>query len=740
MMALWAMCATAQPRVTDNGFIKMPSPHPVLTKTLESKALSSATPKRANKAKAGEVEHQVDFVLDFNAKKQLAWYIVLVNDEYLIQSDVDYGLNLVNGSNVMAIPEGTYDIYVRFQNVDLQQEFYVLNDLFVFREQVTIDQDMQLNFAASEAKNHIHFETLTPDGEPVNMGKWAVDDNYENWTELEPHNTDAFFYQQNVYCEDYGWLLANYGNLEVTIEEGPHIRTGHEFLGDFFVNDVSERYTFYTHRVGISGHDVFSTACEVQGASGSVTLTNDPSEYTLFPDPMTDPKHSDDELYQSVEFYTTLEYEVDPPGRIYSYTISTPITDNCNYYLGASLEDSQVGYMPFLEPSVGKLITDVTPWGWVAQQYVPTLVSMRLTKNNGEIIFGNNGVASVGTKSFSSIPPPSFEFEYNELLGRTVRYPLWSTFNPAFSYSMEKKKENLGNNCPTIGAVVGLNEALGERNLMFDRDYIGRYGEKKSEDKEEALVEIYADGELITSLKGTTIGFSLQPSQLTSGDMDINITNSNEAVTVDDLPCSNKAQIHFTIGNEDQFAPTTTMLHFKDANGDITDRFANANAGSLEFSAGDFNESTVAYDYSGGYSGYTHAYNRQAPESVEVSYSPYGEDNWNELPVEEVPENYWPVMGWFYTGSLASVTGEGLNGWFDLKIRLTDAAGNWQEQVISPAFRIDDHAYSSVASVGSSNAHEVARYNLAGQRVDSTATGVVIIKMSDGTAHKVLVK
>ena len=96
-------------------------------------------------------------------------------------------------------------------------------------------------------------------------------------------------------------------------------------------------------------------------------------------------------------------------------------------------------------------------------------------------------------------------------------------------------------------------------------------------------------------------------------------------------------------------------------------------------------------------------------------------------------------MGWFYTGSLASVTGQGQDGWFDLKIKLTDAAGNWQEQVISPAFRIDDLAYSSVATVGSDNAHEVARYTLDGRRADANTKGVVIVKMSDGTARKVIV-
>ena len=58
--------------------------------------------------------------------------------------------------------------------------------------------------------------------------------------------------------------------------------------------------------------------------------------------------------------------------------------------------------------------------------------------------------------------------------------------------------------------------------------------------------------------------------------------------------------------------------------------------------------------------------------------------------------------------------------------------------MISPAFRIDNLAYSNVATVGSDNAREVARYNLASQRVDGDAKGVVIVKMSDGTARKVI--
>ena len=96
-----------------------------------------------------------------------------------------------------------------------------------------------------------------------------------------------------------------------------------------------------------------------------------------------------------------------------------------------------------------------------------------------------------------------------------------------------------------------------------------------------------------------------------------------------------------------------------------------------------------------------------------------------------------PFYGHYFEGSLVEEKSSSSNGWYDIRITLTDESGNSQTQTISPAFRVE-HAQSSMATVGSSNAHEVARYNLAGQRVDADATGVVIVRMSDGTARKVI--
>ena len=130
------------------------------------------------------------------------------------------------------------------------------------------------------------------------------------------------------------------------------------------------------------------------------------------------------------------------------------------------------------------------------------------------------------------------------------------------------------------------------------------------------------------------------------------------------------------------------------------------------------------------------------PMDVTVEYSPYGEENWQELVVEEVPELFqMPGWGYFYRASLADVTGTATQGWFDLRFKLHDDAGNWQEQVVSPAFRIDDLISTAVEEVPAATAvREVARYSVDGRQLSAPQPGLNIIMMSDGTSRKVWVK
>lgn len=731
MMALWAICAVAQlpqslrPQVLEDGFYLMPTPHQVSIKSMmvADKTVSmatSATPKR-NKARADEPTYQIDCVLDFDTKSQIAGSISIVNlDTYIVERGVEHG------SNVLTVPAGTYDIIASFDALDTTQPYEsALYTLHVIREQVTVSADTTMEFSSSEAKNHIHFQTLTINGEPVSTGKWAIDENW-NWTQLEQGNTEDVIYHNRLICKEINYHELNNANFGTVIEGEQYHSFGGEMNSDYYVNDVSDRYTFYSARWAYNDDKiVYASAYEVQGASGDVTITNDPAKFKLYEEPFTVAKHQGEDLYLGVGIFTRQNNDLAYPTDRLEFI--DPLADGETFkcYLSASPDDSNVGMVSYIQPYVNI----IQPWGG---EMVTVLVARPLTLVNGEPVYANNGMGMTENKVSKRLFSFANEFsdEVDDDNWDIIRYPLWPT-HPEFTYPTDKKKGDLGNNCPAFFCSAIQYEISQDvpptGRFIFDYDYAGRYGEKRPDDITDAQVSIKLNSEEIITGQGS---FSAQMDELLSGVIDATVIN--ETVQVDDMAGSNKAQLHYTAGAEDENPPTMTMLHFKASNDDVTDRFATADEGTMEFTAGDFNFGFTPKGVA--------AFDRQIPESVEVSYSPYGEDNWNELTVEEVPENYWPVMGWFYTGSLAGVTGQGLNGWFDLKIRLTDAAGNWQEQVLSPAFRIDDLAYSSVASVGKDNAHEVARYNLAGQRVDANATGVVIIKMSDGTARKVLVK
>ena len=739
MLVLGVLTAMAQPTapiVPDNSFHKMITPHHFMIKfddTAQNPAISDKTmsPPFKGGGGGGTIDPnapKVNFILDFDTETQRAKRITLVNNTTYTDNYQQGIPQLQQGANILSVPKGTYEIIVVFDQLDTSRDDeWSLYQMYVIREQVTINEDMTMNIAASEANNHIDYQTLTIDGEPVYTGKWTVDENW-NWTELEPGNVDDVYYITCIACSDLGNLQTNLGDFGVDIVGETLQQTVAEDMADIYVNDVSERYIFYTYRVAFKGREFYTSASEVVGAAGNITVTNDPSKYKLFQDPFLVPQRQGEQLYPAISFHAI-------PLKTQSYMgtdidFITPLEEGeqIKCYVSSSADESNT-FFPHFEVFVSEKTIESTPWG-EQENYIPVLKSMPLTSTNGHTVFANNGAGAF----YNSEPWTHFEREYSEELddyGQDVKeYPIWPT-HPIFTYPVEKKKGILGNNCPLMicnPLQYELTYSWPDENgnmvnqtfysFIFDYDYIGRYGEKRPNDITDAEFSIRVNDEDFATGQGFTC---YELDGLLNGVVDASITN--ETVLVDDMTGSNTAQLHYTAGAEDQNPPTMTMLHFKANNGDVIDRFATANDGSIEFSAGDFNAITTPLQLI--------AFNRQAPESVEVSYSPYGEDYWNELAVEEVPENYWPTMGWFYTAPLAGVTGQGLNGWFDLKIRVEDAAGNWQEQVISPAFRIDDLAYSSVVTITPDKVGDNAIYNLAGQRMrgglESLPHGIYIV-------------
>lgn len=80
-----------------------------------------------------QANYQVEFVLDFDPATQSALIIGLYNEESDINNQTLGLPQLMNGSNVLTVPGGVYDILVAFDGYD--------HDRVVIREQVEISEN-----------------------------------------------------------------------------------------------------------------------------------------------------------------------------------------------------------------------------------------------------------------------------------------------------------------------------------------------------------------------------------------------------------------------------------------------------------------------------------------------------------------------------------------------------------------------------------------------------------------------
>ncbi len=595
------------------------------------------------------------------------------------------------------IPIGCYDIETEFISNVHESTYIVIHEL------VDIQSDTTIVIDQSTATNHMEIISKRPDG--VVFDPNIYDDSGQITYQ---GNIDHGFFMNNIirksdFNEIYGGLgLVCYENL--------------------YINELSDRFFYENLRIFEDEEQSIDYYISYASMNFQFPLENDLADWeyteeTFQPSAIGKGEHE--------ALGVTIERAYNGLGRSLGASAFTEVTNETvkNYY---NLPKRNDGYSIWFKPMYGhgeELITNYV-------DYNGNIVFSDTTVEY-YMIYGAPTIVENGAKSYINNGPIAdrradlrlFGFHNEDGLVAEHTYP----GNPAFAFTEAEKTSNFGSGTP-ICLFVYNNWNNESPNWQFT--YIGRYGEVREVDRLKVDLNLSVNGDEVCNGINQFNEYLYNPER-PSGEVDITMSNDN--VDVDGLPGKNFAQMHIDETKEDKDGPSLTMLWFKNAEGKITDRFAKSQDGILEFSAGDFNTM-----YDADVSAYTW-FDCQKPD-VEVSYAPYGEKSWNELEVEEVPENfYMPCFGHFYRGSLAGVTGQALKGWFDLKVKLTDAAGNWQEQVISPAFRIDQ-PYTGISDINSENAHEVARYNLAGQRVDANSPGVVIVRYSDGTARKMIVK
>lgn len=161
----------------------------------------------------------------------------------------------------------------------------------------------------------------------------------------------------------------------------------------------------------------------------------------------------------------------------------------------------------------------------------------------------------------------------------------------------------------------------------------------------------------------------------------------NRNVEVEGIKGYAKLELCFTTKDRESL-PVLQQEQFRNADDRITNKFGAAADGRLLVGTGEFC-SNYMNEPKEHWQSLWYECKPTAPE-IEVSYSPTGTDEWKRLDVTLNEDKYYPVgFGHYFEGSLRDILTHSKNGWFDLRIKLATADGDYQVQTISPAFKIE---------------------------------------------------
>lgn len=675
--------------------------------------------------------------LKFNydtTKFSLPYFVNYINDNIGGYACYAYLFSL-DSANVQdaVIPQGTYDFVAVFSQADFtgsgiedyikyatSPEYY-----YVIKENIEIKDGMTIEFDPSTCTNIVCFNPVLPNGEHPVSPVARIDSSLQYVETEAPHNIEG--------ASGTNTVLRNDISLESVLWVGGYRIEGQKSDNpnhNIAVNNVSERYHFMQERLMVDTNGKYYYVPMMMSGSKNDTVSNNKNDYLTYSD-----------TFKHTPIYTDSS-STDYTGGIYFYAHNKSRTGIIGYSMRGDLGgDFTINYCPskeankYLDFEMNFSQTDyyqLDPETY--DETIGDIFGSSVVEHNGELSYVNYGHHN------------GVDFYEDYCFDANHNYSSVFPGHPRYSYPLSQKKVAFGNNSPICSAMTQsgyvFEDDEGYALTIVKPQYIGRYNENRTVDNLTLTGEILHNDTVVCNDVKNAEAWAKQwyKSQHAKGKMEYKFINNN--IDVDGISGKNVTDVTYDENNSDIFAPTLRMLQFSSTSNEITDRFESGQEGVLEFSCGDFSRDGIEVS---------------APASVKVEYAPYGSSDFFNLPVEEVPEYYYmPGLGYYYRGSLETVNAASPNGWFDLRITLTDSVGNMQRQVISPAFKVSSltgirdvalqngvsiYAVQSMIYINGIDNPSVDIYDLSGRHMISTngnhvdaglAPGIYIVKASCG--------
>lgn len=677
--------------------------------------------------------------IGLDAEWNIGWSIINVYNEDGFYKEievmpVDEEWNLISMSSFETeLPVGKYDVLTVFKHNNPDKLIGIDPDIYYIAENVEVKEGTVIELKPEESTICLEMRTVNPDGEPTTFGQFSYDDEW-NVTILREGNVMDDYIMKQVYLNgEYIHALRSNGGGYETIP-GPHGSFNPQENLNFYVNQVSDRYTFRVCHMMVSApalaNGAYLTVTEAKGAIAG-TYTNSPDYVYEDTSVMNTPASKDYPLSATIE------------EEIYPYHLCQRAD-----------EANQAHYLGWNTPDIWKV------WSSGPEVAVPGTTYFSYEKNLDDILvifedpyysyqlcYSINGsqifpLAPNGA-AICQFPVGPLSAEENGY-GAVARYP----GNLGFLSTLEQTKLEAGQSAPLLTSFLRYEynwDGGGFLNFV-SKYYTGRIGETIEADAFLAKETLKVNGKDV--LEDTQDIYDwMMLNQDVNGKYEAEITTDN--FKIDGIKGGNKAVVTFNRGAEDPCPPTATMLQFRDGADNLTQVFSTPEDGKILFSATDL---TVRYGEPN-YEGYIPtSYVCSTPMKVTATVAPTGvvTEAYDEIELTEDPELFYtPGFGAFYSGSLKPVSQASPTGWYDLTITVEDAAGNSQVQTISPAFKIEslsngvsDVMTDKVKVVGNSIITESPAiiYNIDGYQVDGNhlPSGIYFVVLPEFTAKLII--
>ncbi len=609
-------------------------------------------PKKLSPNKEGRETYKVTL-------KQVYDPEIYASREWIRMAGEDfYDYKFVDGTSdytvTVNLPEGEYAFISDFDVIDdAVPVAYIRNIAYIVLE-VSVTSDMTIEFRPEEATNLITCESVNPNGEIPTLPTTLTSQEYPKGIKIDGNTSELHIFTTFA-SKRFGSLFinrtgANFGKIYYDSEFNV------SRVADISINDVSDDICITQSRVASDNEGFyFSFMKPIYGVTESCN-----GEYS------SDYSISYNEDYLNSIISTNTQAYLPKP-----YQLTTFIKLDNNAY--STLESSTDGLVQIAGAS-----------------YIPDKYEVEFQMDYIEFttpVFDQETEIPIGLIHYPIKSMPVY-LSPDGTLRRTYEhvsdYDSHETIHPFLSYDLPQCLTLQGSTQPSILFYSRLEYSWDNQSWEWwvDPLAIGRLGELR-----------YSDfASMTSSYKYENADFYTQ--RVTTSNVNIYDNADGTGYSFPGLTTASFT-INPTVSIE---PPIVQQVQFRNSKDQITERFESPEDGNLLIVA----EAYTQYTNRDEGIGYDEPiwWFESGKVDIEVACSPMGENTWEELDMADLGDYFFvSQFGYLYTATLRDVTAKSPTGWYDLRINLTDADGDTQTQVISPAFRIGDPA--SVKAVNS---------------------------------------